>query len=132
MGEWMGYVYQQKPFPSNFTGVPVRIDVLDSNGNYRNIGTATSDASGFYSFDWMPDIPGKYTVIAAFEGTNGYWPSYAETSFTVDPAAATPIPTEAPLQSAADMYLLPGIIGIIVTIIVVGVILALLMLRKRP
>ena len=132
MGEWMGYVYQQKPFPSNCTGVPVRIDVLDSNGNYRNIGTATSDANGFYSFDWMPDIPGKYTVIAAFEGTNGYWPSYAETSFKVDPAAATPPPTEAPPQSAADMYLLPGIIGIIVTIIVVGVILALLMLRKRP
>ena len=42
----MGYVYQQQPLPNNFTGVPVTIDVMDSNGNYRNIGTATTDATG--------------------------------------------------------------------------------------
>ena len=28
MKDWMGYVYQQKPLPTNFTGVPVTIDVL--------------------------------------------------------------------------------------------------------
>ena len=51
MKDWMGYVYQQKPIPTNFTGVQVTVDVLDSNGNYRNIGTATTDATGMYSFD---------------------------------------------------------------------------------
>ena len=29
----------------------------------------TSDASGFYSYQWTPDITGKYTVIATFGGT---------------------------------------------------------------
>ncbi len=51
MKDWMGYVYQQKPLPTNFTGVSVTVDVIDSNGNYRNIGTATTDATGMYSLD---------------------------------------------------------------------------------
>jgi len=41
MKDWMGYVYQQMPLPTNFTGVQVALNVLDSNGNYRTIGTAT-------------------------------------------------------------------------------------------
>ena len=81
MSAWMAYVYMQKPRPSNVTGVNVRIDVIDANDNYRNIGTTTSDANGFYSFDWKPDVPGKYTVIASFDGSQSYWPSQAETAF---------------------------------------------------
>jgi len=131
MKDWMGYVYQQQALPSNFMGVDVTIDVLDSNGNYRNIGTATTDASGAYTLTWMPDIPGDYTVVATFHGTNGYWPSYAETSFTVDPAAPTTAPTEAPPQSTADMYFIPAIAGLFVLIIIV-LVLVLLVLRKRP
>src|SRR5665647_1613390 len=38
MTEWMAYVYQQKPLPTNFKGVEVSLDVVDANGNYRNIG----------------------------------------------------------------------------------------------
>ena len=51
--------------------------------------------------------------------------------YTLDEAhaTATPQPTQAP--SMADQYLLPGIIGIIVAIIVVGAII-ILALRKRP
>ena len=49
MSEWMGYVYQQQAMPTNFTGVPVQIAVLDSNGNHYSIGTATTDASGMYT-----------------------------------------------------------------------------------
>jgi hypothetical protein len=127
MMEWMGYVYQQKPFPSNCSGVPVKIDVLDSNNNYRNIGTATSDASGSFSFQWTPDIPGKFTVIASFEGTNGYWPSYAETSFAVDlPPEATPPPTPPP-ASNTDAYVTGFGIAIIVAIGVAVVVL----IKKR-
>jgi hypothetical protein len=77
MKDWMGYVYQQKPLPSNFTGVDVTINVVDSNGNYRTIGTATTDAKGQYAFSWMPDITGNYKVYAIFSGTNGYWGSSA-------------------------------------------------------
>ncbi len=35
----MEYIYLQQPKPSNATGVPVRIDVIDPNGNFVNIGT---------------------------------------------------------------------------------------------
>jgi hypothetical protein len=132
MKDWMGFVYQQKPMPNNFTGVPVSIDVYDSNGNYRNIGTATTSATGTYSLAWTPDIPGSYQVIATFHGNNAYWGSYAQTAFEVMNApTATAAPTAAPL-TAADMYFVPAIAGLFVLIIVVLVLVALMLLRKRP
>ncbi|MCW4046871.1 MAG: PQQ-like beta-propeller repeat protein [Candidatus Bathyarchaeota archaeon] len=131
MGAWMEYLYEQQPKPTNATGVPVSIDVLDSNGNYRNIGTVTSDANGFYSFEWKPDIPGKFTVYAKFAGSESYYGSSAETAFVVEEApAATPGPTPEP-ASLADLYFLPMSIGTIIAIVVVIALLALL-LRKRP
>jgi hypothetical protein len=132
MGDWMQYVYEQHPLPTNFTGVPVTISVLDSNNNYREIGHATTDSSGTYHVTWTPDISGTYTVYANFDGTNSYWPSQAVTAFSVDPAASitTPQPTQAP--TSADLYFVPAIAGLFVAIIVVGVLLALLLLRKRP
>ena len=45
MSAWMSYVYQQQPAPTNFTGVPVQIAVLDSNGNHYVIGTAITTMS---------------------------------------------------------------------------------------
>ena len=132
MTDWMGCVYQQKPLPTNFTGVTVSINVVDANGNYRSIGTATTDATGAYNLIWTPDIPGSYQVTANFAGTQGYWPSTATTAFTVmEAAAATAAPTPTP-TSVADMYFVPAIAGLLVAIIVVGAVLALLMLRKRP
>jgi hypothetical protein len=131
MKDWMGYVFQQKPLPTNFTGVEVTIDVFDSNGNYRNIGTATTDATGMYSFTWVPDIPGDFTVIATFHGTNGYWPSYSETTFTVSEPAATPTSTPAAPASMTDTYILASAIAIIIVIVIIGAVL-MMMLRKRP
>jgi hypothetical protein len=129
---WMTYVYQQKPKPTNVTGVTINLEVVDANNNYRPIGTAVSDASGMFTFAWTPDIAGPYTVIATFAGSESYWQSSAESSFVVNAqpqATVTPTPTPA---SVADTYLLPGIAAIIVAIIVVGAILALLLVRKRP
>jgi len=131
MKAWMEYVYMQKAMPADFTGVPVSIDVIDSNGNFRNIGTATTDASGTFSMSWLPDIEGDYNVIATFKGTQGYWPSYAETAFTVDPAKPTTAPTEAPITSITEAYFVPAVTGIIVAIAIVGAII-ILVLRKRP
>jgi hypothetical protein len=131
MDPWMAYVYMNQPLPTDAEGVEVWIDVIDANGNYRNIGTTTSDLSGFYHFTWEPDIPGDYTVIATFAGTESYWPSYSETAFTVmEPPAATPGPTPTP-ASVADMYFLPVSIGMIVAIVIVLVLLVILLLRKR-
>jgi hypothetical protein len=130
MSAWMEYVYMQKPAPTNATGVGVLIDVIDANDNYRNIGEVTSDANGFYSFAWKPDISGKYTVIARFAGSESYFASSAETAFVVDETPeATPEPTQAP-ASIADQYFMPLSIGMIAAIAIVGA-LILLMLRKR-
>jgi hypothetical protein len=128
---WMEYVYMQQPRPTNTTGVPVTIDVIDSNCNYRNIGNVTTDSSGMFSLEWQPDIPGQYTVIATFAGSESYWPSFSETSFTANPLpepTATPTPTPA---SMAEQYFLPMSIGIILAIAVVGAVIVL-MIRKRP
>ena len=130
MKDWMGYVYNQKPLPTGFTGVPVSIDVLDANNNYRNIGTATTDPKGFFSFMWKPDIPGNYTVIATFAGTNGYWPSSAESAFGVDEAAAAAPGPEIPQPVDNTMTIVGVGVALLIAIAVVGVVLGL-MLRKR-
>jgi hypothetical protein len=122
----------QKPRPTDVTGVPVTISVVDSNGNYREIGKVTSDSDGSYSLNWKPDIEGKYTVYASFAGSESYWPSHAVTTFAIDSAAPTPAPTQEQIaSSAADTYLLPGIVAIIVAIII-GFAITILMLRRRP
>ncbi|MGE5532896.1 MAG: PQQ-binding-like beta-propeller repeat protein [Bacillota bacterium] len=132
MTEWMAYLYQQKPKPINATGVTVTLDVIDANGNYRNIGTTTSDMSGFYSFVWQPDIPGKYTLIASFAGSESYFGASTETAFTVSEAPeSTPSPTAQP-TSMADAYFLPMVIGMITGFVIISVLLVLLLLRKRP
>jgi outer membrane protein assembly factor BamB len=131
MKEWMEYVYMQQTCPSVVTGVEINLAVVDANGNYRNIGTTVSDGSGTYSYQWTPDISGKYTIVATFAGSNAYYGSSAQTAFAVDEALATSTPTPTGPISAADLYILPGIIAIIITIIAVGAIL-LFALRKHP
>jgi hypothetical protein len=130
MAQWMGYLYQDKPLPTNFTGVEVILSVVDSNGNYRTIGATSTDATGAYSYVWQPDISGEYKVVATFAGTQGYWPSTATTAFNVDPAAATPTPQPTQPSTMSDLYFVPSVIGIILAIIIVGVVIVLV-LRKR-
>ena len=129
---WMEYVYMEKPRPTNATGVSVTLSVIDANGNQRDIGTTTANADGFYSFDWTPDIEGKYTVTATFAGSESYWPSHAVTAFNVDPAAPTATPQPIAEQPLSEQYFVPAIAGIIVAIAIVGIVLALLLIRKKP
>lgn len=128
---WMEYVYMQKPRPTDVTGVPIELSIVDANGNYRTIGSVTSDADGYFSYNWLPDIEGKYTVYASFGGSESYWPSHAVSSFVVDPAQVTAAPPTASPQSMADLYFLPMSIAIIIAIIAVGL-LTILALRKKP
>jgi hypothetical protein len=109
----------------------VTLSVVDSNGNYRDIGTTTSDTDGFFSFTWKPDIEGKYTIYASFEGSNSYYPSHAVTAFEVEASHPTPTQTTETTTSTADMYILPGIVAIII-VIAVGFAVTILVLRKRP
>jgi len=128
MSAWMEYIYMQKPRPINITGVPVTLTVVDANGNYREIGTVTSDSDGFYSLNWKPDIYGKYTVRASFAGSEAYWPSHAVTAFAVDQAAPTASPAPVTTLPPTEMYIIGSTVAIIIAIAIVG----LLVLRKRP
>ena len=130
MSHWMEYVYMQKAKPKDTVGVDVTISVIDANGNHRDIGTATSDASGFYSFQWVPDIPGKYTVVATFPGTEGYYGSNDEAAFAVDNAPPAPETPEAPVDNTPTLITY-ATVGIIASIAIVGAIIAFLLLRKH-
>ena len=130
MSEWMKYVYMQFPRPMDTIGVEVTLSVLDPNGNVYDIGTATTDSSGFFSLLWEPLVPGKYTVYATFAGSKSYYASFSETAIGVEEAPeATPPPTPPPAP-ATDMYVLGSTIGIIIAIVVVGLVIVLI-LRKR-
>ena len=133
MSDWMSYVYQQQGMPANFTGVPVQIAVLDSNGNHYTVGTATTDASGMYTLTYTPTISGNFTVFATFAGTNGYWPSSSESSFVATAAHPTEAPTATPLTGIASTSTVEYIgIATIIVIIIIGAVLALMMQRKHP
>jgi len=130
MTAWMEYVYMQFPRPTNATGVEVVIEVLDPNGNYYEVGRTTSDSSGLYSVDFIPPVPGKYTVVAKFAGHRGYYGSFDETAIKVEEApvaTAAPTPTPAPMT---DTYVLGLGAGAIIAIVAVGLLL-ILMFRKR-
>jgi hypothetical protein len=131
MTSFMESVYMQQPIPHNITGVPVTLSVVDSNGNYRTIGTTTSDGTGTYGFTWTPDISGAYTVIATFTGTNAYYGSTAQTHISAT-EAATPAPTS---QTSTGNYTTTtdfaiGIAAIIVVLVIIGAAI-MMMLRKR-
>jgi hypothetical protein len=130
--QWMEYVYMQKPMPTNATGVPVVISVIDSNNNLRQIGTATTDTSGMYTLTWTPDIQGNYTVIANFGGTNSYYPSSAETSFYAGVApVASSSPQPVASQEPVGTYITLAVVAIIVAI-AIGFAVTIITLRKRP
>jgi outer membrane protein assembly factor BamB len=132
MEAWMEYLFMQQAKPTNAYGVDVSLSALDPNGNLVPIGTTTSDINGNYAIAYNPEVPGTYQIIANFAGTKAYGPSSATTYMTVEDApATTSTPTPLP-ESIADAYFVPAIAGIIIAIAVVGVILALLLLRKRP
>ncbi len=128
MTAWMEYVYQQKPMPQDVKGVEVVVEVLDPNNNFYEVARTTSDASGFFKATFEPPVPGEYTVIARFAGSESYYGSYAETAVYVEEApAATPEPTPTPAPMT-DTYITGFGIAIIVAIAIVGI----LLLRKRP
>jgi hypothetical protein len=125
--QWMEYVYMQQPKPTNATGVKVTVTVLDPNNNCYDVATATSDADGFFSATFVPQVPGKYTVYATFTGSESYYGSSALTAINVEEALVVkPSPTPVP-QAPVGTYFTVSTIAIIIAIAVVGI----LILRKR-
>ncbi len=102
MGEWMEYVYMQKPIPAMAQGVTVHLYAIDPNGNYQDIGETHTDQWGNFGKSWKPPVPGDYLIIAEFTGTESYWPSSDSTYLAVNPApsAGQPMETEEPTTPA--------------------------------
>jgi hypothetical protein len=128
VAKWMEYLYMQQPMP-NVEGVPVRISAIDSSGNSVNIGTATSDASGVYAVTWTPSSAGEYKIVAAFEGTQAYGPSAAETALGVSASAsATTAPSSEAPASASTATI---IVVAVVIAVLIGLVNLALILRKK-
>ena len=104
--------------------------MIDPNSNVYDIDTVTSDESGFYKLSFVPQVPGDYTILASFDGSEAYFGSFAETALTVDMAATpSPPPTASPAPMT-DTYVLGLGAGAIIAIVAIGLVL-ILMLRKR-
>ncbi|PVX25105.1 MAG: hypothetical protein CW691_05615 [Candidatus Bathyarchaeum sp.] len=105
MSEWMLYVYKNFERPAA-TGVTVKLEAIDPNGNYQSLGTTTTDSYGNFGFSFDPEIAGLYTIIATFDGSGSYYGSTSTTYITVNPAptASTPIEpdTETPDTETPD------------------------------
>jgi len=130
MSEWMLYVYKQFAKPADVLGVDVTVSVLDPNGNYYDVGTATSDASGFYKLMFTPPVPGEYTIIASFAGSEAYYGSHAETAIGVDEATPPTAPPTASPAPMTDAYVLSMGAVAVIAIVAIGLVI-ILMLRKR-
>jgi hypothetical protein len=132
MQSWMEYKFEQQAKPTNAIGVPVELTAIDPNGNYVTIGTATSDINGNYAVPYTPEVPGMYQIFANFKGTNSYGPSSATAYIDVSDVSTIPTVAPSPIAvSVADQYFIPAIAGLFVLIIIVAIVLALLVLRKK-
>ncbi len=131
MSDWMLYVYKQFPRPADAIGVTVKLEAYDPNGNYQNLGTATSDSNGNYGFVFEPEVPGTYWISATFEGSNGYYGSTTSTYLNVGEALTPSIPIEP--EEAAEAPLISTEVAIIATVAVAAVIaiVGYLVIKKR-
>jgi len=127
MDDWMGYVYQQKPKPTDAKGVEVIISVTDSNNNTRDIGRTTTDSNGFYSFQYTPEIPGKFIVYERVRRSGRAGPGLRAGRHLVCRRRHQPPPPEDE-PSMTDTYVMYAAIAIIITIVIVG---ALIILMQR-
>jgi hypothetical protein len=92
--------------PSGYSYHGIQFNVIDSNGNYRCIGTSNAQpGSGTVYFYWIPDILGRYQVLIYYRGETLAGNVYAGCQrngsyFFVDPSlpsvTPTPIPTTTP------------------------------------
>jgi hypothetical protein len=98
---WMEYLYEQQAMPKDAKGVKVHLTATDPNGNFQEIGYATSDTGGTYGITWIPPVEGTYQVTATFDGSKSYGSSYTTTHFAVGSAAAATIVTQAPTKTTA-------------------------------
>jgi hypothetical protein len=130
MSEWMLYVYKHRPMPDMVEGVTVRVEIVDPNGNYQNLGTTKSDLTGNFGFVFEPEVPGLYQILATFDGSGAFYGSYSMTYLQVDEAVAPSIPIE-PEQPVTPLILTELLAIFSVVAIAIIAILAYFIYRRR-
>jgi hypothetical protein len=89
----MEYLHMQHPIDGVghneiITGVPVTLTAVDSDGNWIDLGTTTTNGYyGTFGLAWTPPEEGTYEIIASFEADESYGSSSAATYVTVGPAS---------------------------------------------
>jgi hypothetical protein len=134
MGQWMGYLHQQKPLPTDAIGVQVTLTATSPSGQVTEIGTATTNIAGSYGITWTPNEEGQYLIKAEFAGTNSYGNSFDMTHVSVGSSEASvitnPTPSTVPTTGEGISTETLLIIGAAVVIIaIIGA--AAVLLRKR-
>jgi hypothetical protein len=100
MSTQMGYLHMQHPIDGIghdevITGVPVALTAVDSDGNWIDLGTTTTDGYyGTFGLAWTPPEEGTYKIIASFVADESYGSSGAATYVTVGPAPSPAGPIE--------------------------------------
>ena len=82
---------------------------------------------------WEPPVPGKYTIIARFEGSESYFSSYAENALGVTEAPSPAVPIEPEPTEPTEAFVITteiAIIAAVVVAVVIGIV-AFWALRKR-
>ena len=134
MSEWMLYVYKQYEIPGNVTGVVVVFNWVDSEGEVHDLDRTTTDTGGRFSYLWYPPAEGKYTILATFEGSEGYYGSCAQTAVAVGPAVETNLgPLESSVGSLESSVsnLTTYILAVLVLVIIALAIAVYLLLKSR-
>ena len=140
----MEYLHMQYPIDGLYhnetiTGVPVTLTAVDSDGNWIDIGTTTTNGYyGTFGIEWTPPDESKYEIIASFEGDDSYGSSGASTFVSVGLAPAEVEEVDlAPLEgSVSDVEDSVGsqttyIIAILVIVIIALVIAIYSALKPR-
>ena len=129
----MEYLHMQHPIDgitgdAIITGVPVTLTAVDSNGNYIDIGTTTTEGYyGTFSYAWTPPEENKYTIIASFAGDDSYGISGAASAVEVGPAISPNVPIEPVTDTLLTTVAIIAAVAVVAVLAVVG----FWILRKR-
>jgi hypothetical protein len=125
--EWMQWVYQNAPKPTDATGVVVHLEYVAPDGTVNDMTHVTTDLNGDFGYLWTPPDEGLYTVVATMDPTDSYYSSSDTTYVGVGPAAAAPSEPEAAPDNSAILY---GVIAAIVIGIIAIVLIVIVLMRK--
>ena len=127
--EWTGYLYMNKPMPTDAKGVSVMLQAMRSDGSIIDIGFVTSDIMGNYEYMWTPPAEDTYKILATFLGSGAYYMSSAGTAVGVTEAPSPGGPIE-PEPNAGLGITEIAIIAAVVVAVIVGIV-AFWALKKR-